>query len=463
MVLWLILLWKNLSAEGELGRHMLTNMVDNRIIRLRFIWFPVVILTPLLLIVLSLSGYHYTALTFYDKFLWSALLVAGIIFIKDLLSRWLRLSERQLRYQDAITRRDLARERRRHIREKRLVDQEIVQQTDFQAIASRATQLLHTGILFSGIFGLWLIWSDLFPTLNIFDAVTLPLQATEIVDGIEKQVPVTLKDLLIAMLAGIVTYIAAKNLPAVFEILILQRLPVAASSRYAITTVSQYIIVIIGIIAVFSHIGLEWSSIQWLVAALGVGLGFGLQEIVANFISGIIILFEKPVRVGDLVTIGDATGNVTQIRIRATTIRNWEKQELLVPNKELITGRVLNWSLSDQLNRLTIKVGIAYGSNVSKAISLIADAAREHPRILNEPESVITFEQFGDNSLNLTLRCFLDKLEFRLPTISELHLAINEKFNTAGIVIAYPQRDIHFDSSSPIKVHVVEKDKSNND
>jgi potassium efflux system protein len=109
---------------------------------------------------------------------------------------------------------------------------------------------------------------------------------------------------------------------------------------------------------VLNTIGAQWSQLQWLVAALGVGIGFGLQEIVTNFISGLIILFDRPVRVGDIVTVGDTDGVVTKIRIRATTIRNWDRKELLVPNKEFITGRLLNWSLSDQMTRVVIIVGV---------------------------------------------------------------------------------------------------------
>ncbi len=126
----------------------------------------------------------------------------------------------------------------------------------------------------------------------------------------------------------------------------------------------------------------------------------------ANFISGIIILFERPVRVGDVVTIGETTGSVARIRIRATTIRNWDKQELLVPNKEFITGRLLNWTLSDNLNRIVINVGVDYGSDVTLALALLEEAVRENSRVLEDPEPRFTFEGFGDNALNLVVRCY---------------------------------------------------------
>jgi potassium efflux system protein len=185
-----------------------------------------------------------------------------------------------------------------------------------------------------------------------------------------------------------------------------------------------------------------------------VGIGFGLQEIVANFISGLIILFERPVRVGDVVTVGDTDGVVTKIRIRATTIRNWDRKELLVPNKEFITGRVLNWSLSDHVTRLMVPVGVAYGTDVDRALALMREAAEEHPRVLDDPKPVLSFESFGDNSLTLVLRAFIDDLDHRLGTITDLHKAIVGKFRQAGIEISFPQRDLHLDTREPLRVSI---------
>jgi potassium efflux system protein len=199
----------------------------------------------------------------------------------------------------------------------------------------------------------------------------------------------------------------------------------------------------------------EWSKLQWLVAALGVGIGFGLQEIVANFISGLIILFERPIRVGDIVTVGDTDGVVTKIRIRATTIRNWDRKELLVPNKEFITGRLLNWSLSDQVMRIVVVVGVAYEADVDKAHELMIEAAKENEYVIQDPGPVVSFEGFGDNALTLLLRAYIDNLDHRLATVTMLHKAINTKFRQAGISIAFPQRDLHLNTLSPLQVEVV--------
>jgi potassium efflux system protein len=173
---------------------------------------------------------------------------------------------------------------------------------------------------------------------------------------------------------------------------------------------------------------------------------------VANFISGLIILFERPVRVGDIVTVGETSGVVSRIRIRATTITNWDRQELLVPNKEFITQRLLNWSLSDQVTRITLSVGIAYGSDVTQALRLMEQAAQEHERVLEDPRPMVSFDNFGDNALNLKLRCYLPNIDNRMLTLSDLHTTINDAFNEAGIIIAFPQRDIHIENSEPIQI-----------
>nr|VFK18523.1 MAG: Mechanosensitive ion channel [Candidatus Kentron sp. LPFa]VFK33385.1 MAG: Mechanosensitive ion channel [Candidatus Kentron sp. LPFa] len=272
---------------------------------------------------------------------------------------------------------------------------------------------------------------------------------------IEKDV--TLGNVTTVLILLVITVLAARNIPGVLEIALLQRLPLSIGGRYAFTTLTQYGIVGAGLVAIFDIVGLDWSKIQWLVAALSVGLGFGLQEIVANFISGIILLFERPIRVGDVVTIDNTTGMVSRIRIRATTIVTWDKQELLIPNKDLITGRLTNWTLSDKMSRITITVGIAYGSDVALALKLLVEAATGHEEILKDPAPFSTFEGFGDNALTLVLRAYVGSLENRLAIVTALHRAINDKFNAAGLSIAFPQRDIHLDASKPLELRLVSR------
>ena len=184
----------------------------------------------------------------------------------------------------------------------------------------------------STVVGLYLIWFSALPALHIFDDLVL-WYGTVIVDGAEQPLPITLGNLGQALLFAIGTWVLADRLPALLEILLLQRFHMTAAGRYTLTTLTNYVVVAVGLMLVLGTLGARWSQVQWLAAALSVGIGFGLQEIVANFISGLIILFECPIRVGDAVTVGDTDGVVTKIKIRATTIRNWDGKELLVPNK----------------------------------------------------------------------------------------------------------------------------------
>ena len=264
----------------------------------------------------------------------------------------------------------------------------------------------------------------------------------------------TLGDIVVVLLIIVFGTVLARRMPALMEIALFARFNITAGSRYAISMLTQYTIVAISVIAVFSVLGASWGEIQWLIAALGVGIGFGLQEIIANFICGLILLFERPIRIGDIVTVGETSGVVTQIRIRSTTIRNWDQQELLVPNKEFITGRLLNWTLSDPLARILISVGVAYGSDVGKALEIMLKCAEDHERVLDDPQPLVTFEAFGDNALDLKLRCYIDSMDYRLTTLTELNLAINREMEAAGIVIAFPQRDIHLDTSEPLDIRL---------
>jgi potassium efflux system protein len=223
----------------------------------------------------------------------------------------------------------------------------------------------------------------------------------------------------------------------------LQRLPLDNAARYAITTLSRYALIFIGGSAAFYTIGFRWQNVQWLAAALMLGLGFGLQEIFANFFSGLIVLIERPVRVGDIVSVDNVDGVVSRIRMRATTITNWERKEMIIPNKELITGRVLNWTLSDQVQRVVLTLGVAHGSDTAKVTQTLYSVLQEHPAIMSDPAPAVTFSGIGESTLNFEVRCFLPRADLGLSTKHELHTRIDRAFREAGIQIAHPQRDLH--------------------
>jgi potassium efflux system protein len=274
------------------------------------------------------------------------------------------------------------------------------------------------------------------------------------VDGVTRMMPITLINVMTAIVAAAITLITARNLPGVLEISLLKYMPFDAGARYAFSKICQYVVSMVGIIITFNYIGISWSSLKWMAAALSVGIGFGLQEIVANFISGLIILFERPIRVGDLVTVGGVDGSVTRIQIRATTITNWDRKEYLVPNKEFITGHLMNWTLSNPMNRVVIVVGIAYGSDTQKARETLLKVAHDQPFVLEDPAPVAAFDGFGDSSLNFVLRCFLANFDNWVNNKTEIYMAIDKAFREAGITIAFPQRDVHFDTGRPLEVRI---------
>jgi potassium efflux system protein len=423
--------------------------------QLRYLWLALTVVTPLSLAVLAFLGYFYTAGTLGEGLVHTLWFVFGLVVFHQVIVRWLLLVQRRLALQ-------AVRERMRAARtEKAPVDSEMAgmpaqedePEIDLVAMSEGSHKLLNMVLVIAGIIGFWLIWSDVLPAFKILNEVTL-WHHKVIIAGVETMAPVTLAGVGLAILIAVATIVAMKRFPALLEILLLQRVQMTTGSRYTITTLTTYAIVGAGLIAFFNVIGADWSKLQWLFAALSVGIGFGLQEIVANFISGIIILFERPIRIGDVVSIGETDGVVTRIQIRATTIRTWDRQELLVPNKEFITGRLLNWSLSDQTTRIKVPVGVAYGSDVEKAMILMDGAAAENPNVLKEPAPSIIFEAFGDNTLNLVLRCFVGTQDIRMTTLTQLHQAINKSFNEAGITIAFPQRDVHLDTLKPLDVRI---------
>ncbi len=419
------------------------------------LWFYPVVTLPVLLLVGVLAGYDYSA-TFFLARIGSVLwLLLGLLLLKDFLLHGLRLAQRRMRLLQAMDAMDdNARPADAGDGDMPPADAATVDYGELSQQVRKLVNLLYFVLL---IGGLWYLLRDLLPAFGVLDKVELPITTTRLVEGVRTEVPITLGDMLLGLVLGVLVLLGARSVPGLLEFTLLQRLPLSQATRYAITTVVQYLVVMLGLVVSFNAIGLQWSSIQWLVAALGVGLGFGLQEIVANFVSGLILLFEQPIRVGDLVTVGQTTGVVTRIRIRATTIVNWDRQELIVPNKTFITGDLINWTLSDPVNRLVIEVGVAYGTDTRKAMALMLEAARAHPRVLDDPAPFVSFEAFGDSALLLTLRAYLNDVDHRLSTRTDLNQAIAERFAEAGIEIAFPQRDLHLDTRSPLEVVVREE------
>jgi potassium efflux system protein len=284
-----------------------------------------------------------------------------------------------------------------------------------------------------------LLWSEIFPVFTILKSVTLIGNLTVL-------------ELAQAVLIVVVTTVATLNLPGLIKLVVLRTTKMTAGSRKALTTLCQYVLIAIGAALVFHVLDLGWGQFGWIATALSVGLGFGLQEVVANFVCGIILLFERPIRVGDFVTVEGVIGRVTKIQLRATTIVNFDHQEFVVPNKNFVTGTLLNWTLNDSTVRIVVTVGVAYSTDTDRAQEVLLDIASRHPDVLDDPKPEATFEEFADSSLTLRLKVHVPNVEKRIPVLSELHSSIKKNFASEGIEIAFPQRDLHIRTPGVIDV-----------
>lgn len=429
--------------------------------RLRYVWFAIGVTGPIFFAVLATTGYYYTAyeltLRMYSMF-W---LVVGLVVGSELISRLILVERRRVFIEQAKQRRaQAAVGNSQDYKEDAdvAVATTIHSQKEWQEKLAQQTKqsqnLLQSVGVMLAIIGLWLMWADVFPALRVVLQQNL-WTTTEVVsavaEGLTGDEPITKEvvrqitptDLLQALLVMLMTIVVFRNLPGLVDILVLNHLPIDASTRNAAAAVSSYVVIVIGLVWSARLVGVHWTQVQWLVTALTFGLAFGLQEIFANFVSGIIILFERPVRVGDVVTVDGVTGVVTKTRARATMIRDFDLKELIVPNKEFITGRVLNWTHSDEVTRLVLPVGIAYGSDVERAIRLLMEVAQKHPLVLSEPAPSVNFEAFGDSALNLVVRAYVSKLGDRLPVTTELLTGIYQTLSEHQIEIPFPQRDLH--------------------
>lgn len=224
---------------------------------------------------------------------------------------------------------------------------------------------------------------------------------------------------------------------------ILPRFRLAAGVPFAITTLSQYAVALIGFCLSMSALGIDLTQISILAGAVGVGVGFGLQNIFNNFISGLILLFERPIHVGDVIELGSLRGNVTRIGVRSSTIKTANGAEVLVPNGELIAKEVINWTLSDRRRRIEITVGVAYGTATQEVLDLLVMQASAMEEILKDPAPVAFFTAFGESSLDFVLYAWVEHYEDMVAIASRLRESINQAFKESGIVIPYPQRDVH--------------------
>ena len=438
-------LFRLLRPSGPVMTAVVAQSMAKLVIATRRFWTAALIGGPFALAALSLLGYHYTAIQLALRLFSMFGLLAGLGALRAILLRWLVVTHRDVaikRQRERIAAQVEADEssKQGETMVPNLVD--AIPEVGLADIKQQTRDLIRIAMAVVVVAGTWLIWKDVLPALGVFNRFRLWPDGLTGTDG-SPETWITLGDLLVAVVIAALTILAARNLPGFAEMTILKRLPLDAGARYAASSVTRYVIVTIGLVFSVRQIGIGWSSVQWLVAAMTVGLGFGLQEIFANFVSGMILLFERPIRVGDTVTVGDVTGTVTRIRIRATTVLDWDNKELIVPNKQFVTGNLVNWTLSNSHLRLVLNVGIAYGSDTRLATKLLYEIAQSNPHVLADPAPAVIFRQFGDSSLNMELRMFVGTVSHYRHLIHELNQAVDDEFKKHGIVVAFPQRDLH--------------------
>ncbi|HET6702972.1 MAG TPA: mechanosensitive ion channel domain-containing protein [Gemmatimonadaceae bacterium] len=215
-------------------------------------------------------------------------------------------------------------------------------------------------------------------------------------------------------------------------------------ARHTIGTVVSYVLILVGFMVILQTVGIDLTTLNVLAGAIGVGIGLGLQEVANNFISGVIILFERPIKVGDRVVVGEIEGAVAEIRARSTTIVTFDNIAVIVPNSKFVTENVVNWSYTDPKVRFRIPVGVAYGTDPRLVERALIEAAREVPEVLADPPPNVFFKEFGDSSLNFEVRAWTTTLLYqRGGFVSNINFAIHRKLEEHGIAVPFPQRDLH--------------------
>ncbi|MGO3669802.1 MAG: mechanosensitive channel MscK [Vreelandella alkaliphila] len=401
---------------------------------------------PLVLLGLVVWGYEYTALRLVARFAITLYLLGLWVVVEATVVRSLAVAARRLAYRRALAR------RRAQVQEGAEGGLEVVEEPplDMEKINSQSLRLSKLILLIGFSALLYLVWSDLLAVLSYLDQVSIwDAEEGDLVGD-----ALSISDVFTSLLVIAITFIMARNLPGLLEVMVLSRLSLKQGSAYAISSLLSYTIVGTGVVMALATLGVSWNKLQWLVAALSVGLGFGLQEIFANFISGLIILFERPIRIGDTITLGNLHGTVSRIRIRATTVTDFDRKEIIIPNKTFVTDQLINWSLSDNVTRVVLTYGVAHGSDLPLVHTLLRQAADENERVLEDPEPQVFCLNYGPHSLNFELRIFVNDLLDRLFAADEVNCRIDELFREAGVRVAFEQMDVwlHRDRGESVKV-----------
>jgi potassium efflux system protein len=321
--------------------------------------------------------------------------------------------------------------------------------SEWSSLREGRLDLLHVMVTLAVLAGLFVIWRNVFTDLLYLQNV--PLWTAETAEGLKT---VTVANLLacLTVLGG--TLIAFWALPLIVGTEASNPNQRNIGTRYAAVALARYTVLIVGLVAAFSLLNIGWSKLQWMAAGLSVGLGFGLQETAANLFSGLTLLSERSIRVGDIVTVGERTGIVRRIKVRATTVEDFDGREIVIPNKDLVSNQVINWTLRDAKQRLQVMVGVAYGSDTALVVQKLLEAAAGIEGIIDEPPPQAVFEQFGDSALQFRLYAWMDSAQGAVRINHDLHMRIEQIFRASGIAMDFPQRDVHLFPAGPFEVRL---------
>ncbi|QHM72587.1 miniconductance mechanosensitive channel MscM [Mixta intestinalis] len=414
----------------------------------RILW-NLLICIPLTAALASCTGYLATAQALLARLETSVGIWFLLLVIYHIIRRWMLIQRRRIAFDRARQRRaDMLAHRARGEEETTADGVEMEEPViDLDAISSQSLRLVRSILTLIALLSMIVLWSEIHSAFAFLENIRL-WDASSTVQGVESLHPITLGSVLIAILIFIITTQLVRNMPALLELALLQHLNLTPGTGYAITTLTKYLLLLIGGLLGFSMIGIEWSKLQWLVAALGVGLGFGLQEIFANFISGLIILFEKPIRIGDTVTIRDLTGSITRINTRATTISDWDRKEIIVPNKAFITEQFVNWSLSDSVTRVVLTIPAPASANSEEVTAILRRASERCSYVLDTPQPEVFLVDLQQGIQLFELRIHAAEMGHRMPLRHELHQLILQGFREHNIEMPFPPFQVRMETAA---------------
>ena len=409
-----------------------------------FLWFISIagFIAPLAIAIAVANGYYYTTIKLVNRLAYTFYTVIGYWIVSNTVHRAVYVFQSKLQ-RKSLEQVSTNEENGTKNHETNLSF--IKESLGLENISAKAFKLLNTVLICLTLTFMYFQWSDLAGALGYLKNIVL-WSHTEIESGKEVVSDVlTLADVLVALLIIVVTVLLNRNLPSLLERMFLWKAVGAQhrSTSYTVKIISSYIIMSLGTMFAAGAIGVKWENLQWLVAALSVGLGFGLQEIFANFVSGIIILFERQIRVGDIVTLNGLSGTVNRIRIRSTTILSFENKEVMIPNREFLTSALTNWSLTNTVTKLEFSVGIGYSSDVNRAKSILSNIIRKCRYTAKGMAPLIYVKSLDDSAVTIMCEIYVAEIGKRKLAIDYLCSQTLGEFARNNIEIPFNQMDVN--------------------